>query len=407
MMERSSVDMEQNNDIRANVAAIRAKMAEAAASCGRDVREIKLCAATKMNDAARVKEAVAAGVDCCGENRVQELLEKQPQGAYEGAPVHFIGHLQTNKVKYLVGVVDLIESVDRPELLECIEKQAEKVGVKRVETGAVKPLSAWVKRPKTTHVFPPFTGAFGIGENNADVRDKVADGFLCSLMCCGNDFQHLNQTALFSGPQASAGSYSVVKANFDKSMAVHAARRLATPTWTNNRDQLRAPEGELPKGFFTDCAVWSAFSDSNNCCSFENVPYKGENYRVRNQLFPFTIADVETWGVPLGSAETSEGEAFFATWLKGRRLSADAAAVMKKARAFYEYCYVNQFAPIWDAGYMQLKNAVAEDAEGKKLLAALKTAHKKWSAKLLKDVISYSIIPEDVQYFDGAPYEED
>ena len=67
--------MEQNNDIRANVAAIREKMAEAARSCSRDPKEIKLCAATKMNDAARVKEAVAAGVDCCGENRVQELLE--------------------------------------------------------------------------------------------------------------------------------------------------------------------------------------------------------------------------------------------------------------------------------------------------------------------------------------------
>ena len=99
--------MEQNNDIRANVAAIREKMAEAARSCGRDPKEIKLCAATKMNDAARVKEAVAAGVDCCGENRVQELLEKQPQGAYEGAPVHFIGHLQTNKVKQVVGRGDL------------------------------------------------------------------------------------------------------------------------------------------------------------------------------------------------------------------------------------------------------------------------------------------------------------
>ena len=121
--------MEQNNDIRANVAAIREKMAEAARSCGRDPREIKLCAATKMNDAARVKEAVAAGVDCCGENRVQELLEKQPQGAYEGVPVHFIGHLQTNKVKQVVGRVDLIESVDRTELLECVEKQAAKLGL--------------------------------------------------------------------------------------------------------------------------------------------------------------------------------------------------------------------------------------------------------------------------------------
>ena len=51
------------------------------------------------------------------------------KSAYEGKPLHFIGHLQTNKVKYIVGVVDLIESVDRLELLQCIEKQAAKVGV--------------------------------------------------------------------------------------------------------------------------------------------------------------------------------------------------------------------------------------------------------------------------------------
>ena len=112
-----------------NIAAIRKTMAEAAHRAGRDPSEIKLCAATKMNDAAAVREAIAAGVDCCGENRVQEIQAKRPQGAYEGKPLHFIGHLQTNKVKYIVGVVDLIESVDRLELLQCIEKQAEKVGV--------------------------------------------------------------------------------------------------------------------------------------------------------------------------------------------------------------------------------------------------------------------------------------
>ena len=112
-----------------NIANIRAQMADAAKKTGRDPSEILLCAATKMNDADRVKEAVAAGVDCCGENRVQEIQAKRPLGAYTGKPLHFIGHLQTNKVKYLVGVVDLIESVDRLELLECIEKQAEKLGV--------------------------------------------------------------------------------------------------------------------------------------------------------------------------------------------------------------------------------------------------------------------------------------
>lgn len=321
---------------------------------------------------------------------------------------NFAGSKGKFPVAFIVWNLAKEKPIEKQRLcLDVFNMQAEKVGVKKVETGAFKPLSSWVKRPKNTQVFPPFTGAFGIGEGNADVRDRVADGFLCSLMCCGNDFQHLNQTALFSGPQASAGSYSVVKANFERSMAIHAARRLATPTWSNNRDQFRAPEGELPRSFYTDCAVWSAFADSDNCCSFENIQYKGNSYRVRNNLFPFSIADVEQWGVPLGSAEKSEGESFFFVWLKGRRLSADAAAVMKKARAFYEYCYVNQLAPIWDAGYMQLKNAVAEDAEGKKLLAALKAAHKKMSVKLLKDVIACGMIPEDVQYFDGVPYEEE
>ena len=112
-----------------NIAKIKAEMERAALAAGRDPKEIQLCAATKMNDADAVKEAVAAGVDCCGENRVQELLQKQPLGAYEGKPVHFIGHLQTNKVKQVVGKVDLIQSVDRPELLECIEKQAAKLGI--------------------------------------------------------------------------------------------------------------------------------------------------------------------------------------------------------------------------------------------------------------------------------------
>lgn len=114
-----------------NVAAIRRRMAEAARAAGRVPEEILLCAATKMNDAERVRQAVAAGVDCCGENRVQELTEKQPLGAYEGRPVHFIGHLQTNKVNKVVGKVDLIQSVDRLELLEAVNRTALRLGVRQ------------------------------------------------------------------------------------------------------------------------------------------------------------------------------------------------------------------------------------------------------------------------------------
>ena len=115
--------------IQKNVARIRQQMAQAAIAAGRDPKEILLCAATKMNDADAVRQAIAAGVDCCGENRVQELTAKLAENAYEGAPVHFIGHLQTNKVKQVVGKVDLIQSVDSERLLAAIDKEAGRQGI--------------------------------------------------------------------------------------------------------------------------------------------------------------------------------------------------------------------------------------------------------------------------------------
>ena len=112
-----------------NVSRILADIEAAAIAAGRDPREITLCAATKMNDANRVREAIAAGVRCCGENKVQELTAKLAENAYEGADLHFIGHLQTNKVKQVVGKVSLIQSVDSLRLLQAIEKEAAKQGI--------------------------------------------------------------------------------------------------------------------------------------------------------------------------------------------------------------------------------------------------------------------------------------
>ena len=115
--------------IQENVARIREQMAQAAIAAGRDPKDILLCAATKMNDADAVRQAIAAGVDCCGENRVQELTAKLAENAYEGAPVHFIGHWQTNKVRQVVGRVDLIQSVDSERLLAAIDKEAGRQGI--------------------------------------------------------------------------------------------------------------------------------------------------------------------------------------------------------------------------------------------------------------------------------------
>ena len=107
-----------------NVAKIRADIRAAALAAGRDPDTVKLCAATKMNSSDRVREAIAAGVDLCGETRVQELTQKLSEDAYRGVPVHFIGHLQTNKVRQVVGKVDIIQSVDRMKLLAAIQAEA-------------------------------------------------------------------------------------------------------------------------------------------------------------------------------------------------------------------------------------------------------------------------------------------
>ena len=115
--------------IEENVRRIRQEIAQAALEVGRNPADIRLCAATKMNDAQAVHRAIQAGVDCCGENRVQELAAKQAENAYAGVPVHFIGHLQTNKVRQVVGQVDLIQSVDSARLLQAISNEAQRRGI--------------------------------------------------------------------------------------------------------------------------------------------------------------------------------------------------------------------------------------------------------------------------------------
>jgi len=114
-------------DIAANLAHIRAEIASACARCGRDPAAVRLIAVSKTHSAARVEEAFAAGQHCFGESYVQEFLAKTEQVE---VPVewHFIGHLQSNKVKYLPGKVSLIHSVDRLSLAEEIDRQWGRTG---------------------------------------------------------------------------------------------------------------------------------------------------------------------------------------------------------------------------------------------------------------------------------------
>lgn len=112
------------NKISDNIERIRENINEAAIASGRSGDDITLVAASKTKPAELIRQAIDAGIADVGENRVQELLEKSEQGAYEGAKLHYIGHLQTNKVNKITGVCDLIETVSSLKLVEMIGNRA-------------------------------------------------------------------------------------------------------------------------------------------------------------------------------------------------------------------------------------------------------------------------------------------
>ncbi len=113
--------------VAARYEAVRRQVADAADACGRDSDDIAIIAVTKTVGVKEIREAVAAGLADFGENRVQEFLGKY--GLFPDVRWHFIGTLQTNKVKDVVGRAHLIHSVDSLRLLQTIDRRATEAGV--------------------------------------------------------------------------------------------------------------------------------------------------------------------------------------------------------------------------------------------------------------------------------------
>lgn len=116
-------------EMRQAVEEIRGRMEQAARQAGRDPASVQLCAACKTRDAATIAASAGLAIDLFGENHVQELCANYDAGAYCGKPSHFIGHLQTNKIRKVLGRASLIQSVGSEHLLAAIEKEAAKAGL--------------------------------------------------------------------------------------------------------------------------------------------------------------------------------------------------------------------------------------------------------------------------------------
>lgn len=111
------------------VAEIRRRMDAAAREAGRDPASVQLCAACKTHTPETIALSARLPIDLFGENHVQELCANFDAGAYCSKPVHFIGHLQTNKIKKVLGKASLIQSVDSAHLLAALEKEAAKLDI--------------------------------------------------------------------------------------------------------------------------------------------------------------------------------------------------------------------------------------------------------------------------------------
>lgn len=128
-MEKFIADKERLQAVEDNYKAIKARIEESAIKAGRNPEDVRLMAVTKTVESVYINRALDLGADLIGENRVQEYLGKKDELHLAGVEKHLIGHLQTNKVKQIVGEVDMIESVDSVKLAREISKVSANKGI--------------------------------------------------------------------------------------------------------------------------------------------------------------------------------------------------------------------------------------------------------------------------------------
>ncbi|MBR1647051.1 MAG: hypothetical protein IJ685_09775 [Selenomonadaceae bacterium] len=280
-----------------------------------------------------------------------------------------------------------------------VEKYAEKIfkPVRRADF-----LNKWIDRPPCTKKFPPFSGALNLADKNKDRRDRIAENFLASFMLSGNDFSNQNYTAFLSGAVTIHGNVSVTPENFEQCMIVHMVRRLPKADWLNDRDQFMQPTKKLTPEFVSDAVIWSLFSPSNQTVSLRDVAYEGEIYRIRNNFFPFTLAELKTWACSsmemVRQIDSAREDRFAALWIKNHRaeLSIEALEVLNAGRTLYK----KFFAEIsgldlhkwkisdWDAGFYQIRMAL----DAKVDLSAL-------SKKLEPQIYELGFLRDELRYF--------
>ena len=242
----------------------------------------------------------------------------------------------------------------------------------------------------------PLSSAIKVRTSGKDIRDKVCEGFIGSLMSCGSDLQKQNLTAIFSAPQASAGSLSITRDNFEKAMIIHAVRRCTNVDWLNGSDQFYMPKKELNKTFILDCVVWSSFSTSNQSSAMDNILYKDNYYRIINHFYPFDYKEVYS-GCSLFEYDNEKRFAFLYLEENKEYLSKEALELIEVTKELYKFFYSNidkvnieKFKiSLWDSGFWQIRKSLKDAKLASDILKSIKKKREALKKNILKEIDNF------------------
>lgn len=288
--------------------------------------------------------------------------------------------------------------------VDVFNDECEKIGTKQIYTKhKTSFLSKWIERERGVDIFPPVSSSINIKVDGPDIRDRISEGFLGSLMCKGNELVNQNSTAIFSAPYASAGALSITKNNFEKSMMIHAVRRIPKQTWINDRDQFYIPISNPSQEFILDCLVWNLFSNSNETVSVADVEYKGKPYQIKNHFFPFVIAlvkDFEIQDREIKNTLVQGKDSFVAKYLSAHPISGESKEVLEGAKLVYQ-CFYSSLNALdtrkhkitqWDAGWWQVRQSLLNSNKGDDQFSVLRERHEKLKLKIASSISLYGFV---------------
>lgn len=316
------------------------------------------------------------------------------------------------KGKYPIGF--LIWNLSKPSAKKSVEidianEDAQTIGVKHLQLIAKKNvLNNWFPRPQNSneYILPPLSNGITVKNDNTDTRHRARPDFLASICSNGNDLQHAKYVVMLSSPNASAGAFTVVKANFEKALTLHAVKKIPKETWLNDRNQFLIPHTEPTKEFLYDCVVWSLFASSNETTALSKVSYLGNTYQIKNNLYPFSIEEIKQWEIKdpdFRQQLVKDENRFVADWLSKHDLSSEAKKVIEKARAVYKlfYANLNQMATnkwkidTWDAGWYQVRRCLTEHNFAADELKELSRANEQLANKILPQIEEFGFLDKD------------